>query len=107
MAAGLAARCRGCTPGTSPAQTVRDRDLAARAQDLLRDVPRLALVPGPWLHLTMQGIGFSDEVSGDDLAAITAAARSRLAAVSPAAVTIGPARVLDGESAATRTRPPR
>ena len=79
--------------------TFRDQpavqDLAARARAVLRDVPRLELVPGPWLHLTMQGIGFSDEVSGGDLAAITAAARSRLAAVSPAAVTIGPARALD------------
>jgi hypothetical protein len=70
------------------------QDLAAQARDLLRDVPGLDLVPGPWLHLTTQGVGFSDEVSAADLAAITAAARSRLTAVPPAAVTIGPARVL-------------
>jgi hypothetical protein len=71
------------------------RDLAAQARDLLRDVPGLVLIPGPWLHLTTQGVGFSDEVSAADLAAITTAARSRLAAVPPAAVTICPARVLD------------
>jgi 2'-5' RNA ligase len=71
------------------------QDLAARARAVLRDVPRLELVPGPWLHLTVQDVGFSDEVSGDDLAAITAGARSRLAAVPAAAVTIGPARALD------------
>ena len=71
------------------------QDLAARARDLLRDVPGLDLIPGPWLHLTTQGVGFSDEVSAADLAAITAAARARLAAVPPAAVTIGPARVVD------------
>src|SRR5215469_3958600 len=70
------------------------QDLAARARDLLRDVPGLDLIPGRWLHLTTQDVGFSDEVSADDLTAITAAARSRLAAVRPAAVTIGPARVL-------------
>ena len=70
------------------------RDLAARARDLLRDVPRLDLIPGPWLHLTTQDVGFSDEVSAADLAAITAAARARLAAAAPATVTIGPARVL-------------
>ena len=58
------------------------QDLAARARGLLRDVPWLEPVPGPWLHLTMQGIGFVDEVAADDLAAVTAAARSRLAAVS-------------------------
>jgi hypothetical protein len=71
------------------------RDLAARGRDLLRDVPGLDLVPDPWLHLTTQSVGFSDEVSAADLTAITAAARSRLAAVPPAVVTIGPARVLD------------
>ena len=71
------------------------QDLAARARDLLRDVPGLDLIPGPWLHLTTQGVGFSDEVSAADLAATTAAGRSRLAAVPPAAVTIGPARVVD------------
>jgi len=71
------------------------RDLAARARDLLRDVPCLDLIPEEWLHLTTQGVGFSDEVSAADLAAITAAARSRLAAVPPAAVTLGPARVVD------------
>ena len=79
--------------------TFRDQpamqDLAARAGSVLRDVPWLEPVPGLWLHLTMQDIGFSDEVSGDDLAAVTAAARTRLAAVSPAVVSIGPARVLD------------
>jgi hypothetical protein len=79
--------------------TFRDQpavqDLAARARAVLREIPWLEPVPGAWLHLTTQDIGFSDEVSGDDLAAITAAARSRLAAVPPAAVTIGPARVLD------------
>jgi hypothetical protein len=71
------------------------QDLAARARDLLRDVPGLDLIPEPWLHLTTQGVGFSDEVSASDLAAITAAARTRLAAVPPAAVTVGPARVVD------------
>ncbi len=79
--------------------TFRDQpavqDLAARARAVLRDVPRLEPVPGPWLHLTVQDIGFSDEVDGDDLAAIIAGARSRLATLAPAAVTIGPARVLD------------
>jgi hypothetical protein len=70
------------------------QDLAARARALLGDVPGLDLIPGPWLHLTTQDVGFSDEVSSADLAAITAAARSRLAAVPPAAVIVGPARVV-------------
>ena len=74
---------------------------------MLRDVPGLDLVPGPWLHLTMQDVGFSDEVSGGDLAAITAAARSRLAAVPPSPSPSARRGCLTRESAATRTRPPR
>jgi hypothetical protein len=80
------------------------RDLAARGRARLRDVPGLDLVPDPWLHLTTQGVAFSDEVSAADLAAITAAARPRLAAVPPADVTVGPARVLD-EGIACDARP--
>ena len=88
--------------------TFRDQpavqDLAARARTLLRDVPWLDLVPGPWLHLTTQEVGFSDEVSGGDLGAMVTAARSRLAGVLPAAVTIGPAQVLS-EGIACGARP--
>ena len=57
------------------------RDLAARGRDLLRDVPGLDLIPDPWLHLTTQDVGFSDEVSAADLAAIIAAARDRKSVV--------------------------
>ena len=57
------------------------QELAAQARARLAEIPGLDLVPGRWLHLTTQGIGFTDEVSGADLAAITAAARARLAAV--------------------------
>jgi hypothetical protein len=52
------------------------------------------LVPGRWLHLTTQSIGFTDEVSDHDLAAIAGAARERLSRVDPPEVTIGPARVV-------------
>jgi len=71
------------------------QDLAARARYRLRDVPGLDLIPGRWLHLTTQDVGFSDEVSHGDLAAIITAARARLAAVPSAAVIVGPPRVLD------------
>jgi len=78
--------------------TFRDQpavqDLAARARVLLDGVPGLDPIPGPWLHLTTQAVGFSDEVRDDDLAAIVAGATSRLAGVPPADVTVGPARVL-------------
>ncbi|HMH90378.1 MAG TPA: 2'-5' RNA ligase family protein, partial [Streptosporangiaceae bacterium] len=53
----------------------------------------LDFVPARWLHLTTQGVGFTDEVSEPDIEAIVSAARSRLAAVPPVRVTLGPARV--------------
>jgi 2'-5' RNA ligase len=68
--------------------------LAARAQARLAGVAGLDPVPARWLHLTMQGVGFTDEVPGTDLAAMVAAARRHLAAAEPPRVTIGPARTV-------------
>jgi 2'-5' RNA ligase len=50
-------------------------------QHALRDVSGLDPVPIPWLHITMQGIGFVDEVSEADRDAIIEAARRRLATI--------------------------
>jgi 2'-5' RNA ligase len=80
------------------------QDLAASARSRLTGLPGLDPVPAQWLHLTMQGIGFSDEVSGDDLSKIIAAARDRLAAVPPVTVKIGPVMVAD-EGIACRACP--
>jgi hypothetical protein len=65
------------------------QELAAEARASLAPVAWLDLVPGQWLHCTTQGVGFSHDVSVDDLAAIADAARSRLADVPPAVVTVG------------------
>jgi hypothetical protein len=54
----------------------------------LAGLPGLDLVPGQWLHLTTQGVGFTDEVSDTDLTAITSAARTRLAAVEPPCIVV-------------------
>lgn len=62
--------------------------LAAEVRERLAGFPALDPVPGRWLHLTTQGIGFTDEVSDGDLMAITAAARDRLIVVRPAEVTV-------------------
>jgi hypothetical protein len=67
--------------------------LAAKARDRLAGLPGLGLIPAQWLHLTMQGIGFADEVSDADLSAIITAAKARLAAVPPVTVVIGPPAV--------------
>ncbi len=64
-------------------------DLARRIQAIL-DLPGLDAVPMEGLHLTMQGVGFTDEVSSEDLAAIVAAARDRCAALAPFRLTLGP-----------------
>lgn len=55
--------------------------LAAAYRTALGDVAGLDLVPDRWLHLTMQGLGFTDEVSDEDVAAIVEATRIRLAGV--------------------------
>lgn len=56
-------------------------------------LPGLDLVPAKWLHLTMQGVGFTNDVPSADVDAIVDAARRRLAGVEPPQVRIGPARV--------------
>ncbi|KNB52928.1 2'-5' RNA ligase family protein [Streptomyces caatingaensis] len=55
--------------------------LAETYRQGLAGVPGLDLVPDRWLHLTMQGLGFVDEVAEKDVRAIVEAAASRLRAV--------------------------
>lgn len=62
----------------------------AKARARLAGVPGLDLVPGEWLHLTTQGVGFDGEVGAADLSAIVAAVRARLAAILPVPVEVGP-----------------
>ena len=75
------------------ADVVAVQELAAAARARLADLDGIDLVPGRWLHLTTQGVGFTDQITDADLAAITGAASARLAAVEPIPVTIGPAQV--------------
>lgn len=62
--------------------------LAADYRRTLAEVPGLDLIPNQWLHLTMQGLGFADEVSTKDVEAVVDAARSRLAELPAFDVTI-------------------
>ncbi|MFI0722073.1 2'-5' RNA ligase family protein [Streptomyces sp. NPDC021224] len=72
---------------------------AAGYRRALAGLPGLDLIPDRWLHLTMQGVGFTDDVSEATATAIAAAARSRLAAlhsfdVSLAAPIVDPEAIL-------------
>lgn len=47
------------------------RELASAARPVLSRFDRVDPVPVPWLHLTMNGLGFSDEVAGARLEAVS------------------------------------
>lgn len=57
--------------------------LVSAYQQALSDVPGLDLIPLRWSHLTMQGVGFTDEVHPDQARAIAKAASQRLAELPP------------------------
>jgi len=80
------------------------QELAAEARQRLAGLDGLDLVPGRWLHLTTQGVGFTDEVSDADLAAITRAAGARLTSLAPVSVALAPPRVAS-EGVACRVGP--
>src|SRR5205814_1497997 len=64
-------------------------DLVRHVQAAL-SVAGLDLVPVEGLHLTMQGVGFTDEVSRHDLDAIVAAVRQCCAGLGPMDLSLGP-----------------
>ncbi|MFC3499842.1 2'-5' RNA ligase family protein [Micromonospora krabiensis] len=64
-------------------------DLTTQLQRQLA-LPGLDLVPLDGLHLTMQGLGFTDEVTDDDVAAIVAEAQRRCADMPPLELSLGP-----------------
>jgi 2'-5' RNA ligase len=65
------------------------RQLVTTAQARLV-LPSLTLVPLDGLHLTMQGLGFTDEVNAADLDAIVSETRTRCRALSPFTLNLGP-----------------
>jgi 2'-5' RNA ligase len=66
------------------------RGLVRRYQDAIGRVPGLDPIPPHWLHITMQGIGFADDISPADLAAVTERIGERLRGMRPPAATFGP-----------------
>lgn len=62
-------------------------DLVDSYQQALAGIPGLDPVPTPWLHLTVQGVGFTDEVSSQEVDRVVAAVRARLAEIPTPVVT--------------------
>ncbi|KAF4405603.1 2'-5' RNA ligase family protein [Streptomyces lycii] len=77
---------------------------AAAYREGLAELPDLTLIPNRWLHLTMQGIGFVNEVDENTIQDIASAAATRLAQVPPAEVELGPA-VIHPEAILLPARP--
>ncbi|MDQ3403192.1 MAG: 2'-5' RNA ligase family protein [Actinomycetota bacterium] len=78
--------------------------LVANYAPALAALPMLDAIPVQWLHLTLQGIGFTDEVPRGDVDRIVTAAQKRCAELEPFTVVIGPAHV-DPESIQMPARP--
>jgi 2'-5' RNA ligase len=62
-------------------------------QARLAGLPGLDLVPAELLHLTVQAVGFADEVGPGDAERIVAAVRRRCAVLAPLRLTLGPAEL--------------
>src|SRR5215469_3787311 len=82
------------------------RTLVKQYQDAIGHLPGLDLIPRQWLHITMQGIGFADEISPADLKAVTAAVQERLRALEPPAATFHRATV-QPEAVLLKAEPPQ
>jgi len=80
------------------------RRLADFYAPVLARLPMLDPVPAKWLHLTMQGIGFTDEVDSADVEAIVQAAQNRCAQLTSFKATFGPPSV-DAEAIKMDARP--
>lgn len=67
--------------------------LAGRCRTVLARLPYLDLVPGEWLHMTIQGVGWSDELSDRERAAVVQATAEELRGLGTLEVDFGPAMV--------------
>jgi 2'-5' RNA ligase len=67
--------------------------LVSHYAQVVRDLPGLDEVGFSGLHLTIQGIGFTDETSARDVETIAARTQQRCAAIDPFWIEVGPAMV--------------
>ncbi|MGW4411564.1 2'-5' RNA ligase family protein [Nonomuraea sp. NPDC004702] len=77
---------------------------AQRIQPELESTGVLGPIPLEWLHMTMQGVGFTHETSEQAASEIATAVTDRLASLAPVEVIFGPA-VADPEGVNLPVRP--
>ncbi|TDD80867.1 2'-5' RNA ligase family protein [Actinomadura darangshiensis] len=65
------------------------RDLVRHCQNKLASINGLDLIPGEWLHMTTQIVGFEDEVPAEENEAMVAGTIHRLATIPPIEVEFG------------------
>jgi 2'-5' RNA ligase len=73
-------------------------------QRSLDGLPGLNLVPAEWLHLTIQGVGYTDETTAESISAVVDAVRAEFAALSALDLTFGRPVIL-GEAIAIPPQP--
>jgi 2'-5' RNA ligase len=78
--------------------------LVAVYQSKLAPLPGLNAVPLEWLHLTIQGVGYTDEVSDHEISSVAEAVRTTVAEVPAFELTFG-RPVIYGEAIAIRPDP--
>jgi len=78
--------------------------LADSYRGLLGRQPTLDLVPDAWLHLTMQGVGFVDQIEDGEVDTIVTRARRRCADLEPIKLAVGAPHV-DPESIQIAVQP--
>ncbi|MCT2587772.1 2'-5' RNA ligase family protein [Actinophytocola gossypii] len=72
-------------------------DLATRCKNSLADLPGLNYVPNEWLHMTVQGVGWTDELSSQDRNAVIHRAAAELKELGARDITVGPP-IVKGEA---------
>ncbi|MEV5749982.1 2'-5' RNA ligase family protein [Actinoallomurus sp. NPDC052308] len=63
--------------------------LVEECRDRLAGLPGLDSVPTPWLHMTTQIVGFTDEISDSELQNMITAVSERMRSVAPTSVSLG------------------
>jgi 2'-5' RNA ligase len=74
------------------------------AHERLRGVPVLDLVPPAWLHLTLDDVGFPDELTDGQVTDVVRCARRSLAGWSAAPLVLGPVTTME-DSLVRRVQP--